>query len=55
MSEEKEFYQDYRFFVKAENGYLAAKKLMEWLPWTDEEVHHYASINIISEFHRKDE
>ncbi len=47
---EKMFYQDYRFFIKAEEAHVAAEILSEKLPETGDKLHMYTPINIIEEF-----
>lgn len=46
----KMFYQDYRFFIKAEDVHEAADIIIEKLPETDDELYMYTAINVIDEF-----
>ncbi len=48
--DKKMFYQDYRFFIKAEDVHKAADIIIEKLPETDDELYMYTAINIIDEF-----
>jgi len=46
----KIFYQDFRFFIKAENIHEASEIILNKIPDTDNELYCYTPINIIDEF-----